>query len=153
MTWKVLYFLILLGTTSAQLWDVFFIPDEEEEEGDEGFWFEEEYENTSKVIKMSSTQILQEKELLEESSEIIVNEITRELRDDLIDANMARIQDIIGDHTIELFNVLDTIDRSAEDFPKERKLNFHDIFISNNNSDERLNEIINAFYNENSNDS
>lgn len=154
---KLIVFSALVSLSSSQFWDLSFWGDEdegndtnEEEEEDNGdMWVFEEEENLMKLIKMSTSQIHEEKQLLEESSELIVNEITRELRDDLIEANMNQISEIISDRTVELFNVLHAIRNHEEDEKKLKdwKLNVNDIFIWNNDSVDKINELIESYYN------
>lgn len=147
---KVLFLSCFLSVSSAQLWDLSYWGDEDEgndssDEGSGDIWtLEDEEENIVKLIKMSTTQIKEEKQLLEQSSAIIVNEITSELHDDLIEANMNQISDIISDHTVDLFNTLHIL-KSNED-EKLRKLKIHDIFVWSNDSTDKINEIIESYY-------
>jgi hypothetical protein len=148
---KVIIFCTLISLTSSQFWDVSLWGDEDERNDDESseennseLWIEMENEESSmKLIKMSSTQIKEEKDLLEHSSEMIVNEIANELHDDLIEANMHQISEIISERTVELFNVLHAIKSHDE----KQLNNINDIFIWNNDSTDKINEIIESYYN------
>lgn len=77
---KACYFLIFVTLSSAQIWDIFMVNDEEES-SDEIFLDDDEYNATSLDLhKMSSTELKQEQELLQESSIIVVEEINTILR-------------------------------------------------------------------------
>lgn len=155
---KVIVFSALFSLASGQFLDLSSWWDEDEgndktqEESDhEGvgdIWFFEEEDNSMKLLKMSTSTIQDEKKLLEESSELIVNEITNELREDLIEANAIKISEIISDRTVELFNVLHLL-KSHEDEKnvQGRRFNVDDIFVWSNDSTNKINEIIDSYYN------
>ena len=119
------------------------------DENDSGeIWVLEEEENPMKLIKMSLSDIENEKRLLQKSSLILVNTVTSELRDELIETNMHSISDIISDHTVDVFNALQILEKLEEEkLPSVRIKKNIDIFLWNNNSIDRINEIIESFYN------
>lgn len=143
---KVFLFALLIPVVSTQIWDLLMWPEEEDEE----IYFDEyeDYNSTDlKILQLSSSDFQNEQDLLEECSEVIVEEVTSLMSDELIERNMKQVQEIITEQTVQLFNVLEQIynyeDESVED---ERKFIFSDIFIWSNVSSERISEILDDYY-------
>lgn len=139
----------VLSLASAQVWDAFFWPEEEEEEGDDEFWLDEEYENSTsylKLVTLRSSDLWDEKELLEESSEIIIDEVSDSLDDDVIETHTSSLNEIISEHTIQLFNVLQLIRSHEAEETITWKFNFNDIFVWSNESDDKIKEILEEYY-------
>jgi hypothetical protein len=144
---------IFISIVAAQVWDLVLFPDESESEGEDDEFLDEDYvdENSTiilKLIKMSSSDILDEKALLGESSEVLINEIYQSINDDLIDRNHERINEIISEHTVALYNVLHSLKSYENDLANKRKIIFHDIYILSNDTD-KINNVIESFYHEN----
>lgn len=138
--------------------------------------YDNEDNSTSlKLLHLSSTEIKSEKELLEESSQMILDEVNNLMLDavnddmvslfdsqeaaenDFIDDMFVNTEDpvaeysqelldeIISEHTVQLFNVLSQIKKFHEK-SNERKLLIYDIFMWSNVSDEKINELLENYY-------
>lgn len=140
-------FVLAITQTIAQILDSFFWDDEFDDEQE--FLFDDDENSTSllNLVHMSSTELKLEKELLEESSGVIVDEVNYLMSED---SSSTEVEDylnqIISDHTIQLYNVLSQINHSQEPGEGERRLNFKDIFIWSNVSNERIKEILEDYY-------
>jgi hypothetical protein len=126
----------------------------DEDDGDDPWEDEESEESTvlvvdedqDKVIKMSLSDIEDEKRLLQESSDIIMDVINSEVDEDMLEAYMSVISELISDHTVDLYNILHVSENLKEDETRSLKFNIIDIFLPVNDSVSRLNEIIESFY-------
>lgn len=143
---KVFLFALLIPVVSTQIWDLLMWPEEEDEE----IYFDEyeDYNSTDlKILQLSSSDFQNEQDLLEECSEVIVEEVTSLMSDELIERNMKQVQEIITEQTVQLFNVLEQIyNYEDESVEGERKFIFSDIFIWSNVSSERISEILDDYY-------
>lgn len=129
----------------GQAWDM-WLDDYDESEGLLLDYEDDNSTSTLKLLQLSSTEIKREKELLEESSEIIVEKITSLMSDELIEANLNRLSEIISDHTVDVFNVLQQVESFEAESSQATRLSLHDIFIWSNISYEKLSEIIEDYY-------
>ncbi|CRK90397.1 CLUMA_CG004072, isoform A [Clunio marinus] len=100
------------------------------------------------TLKLSSTQIKREKALLEESSELLFDEFSELLSEEDLEENIHSLSEIISEHTIDLFSVLDIIRNHEDDSLNNKKLRIHDIFFGQNVTELLLNEVIESFYEE-----
>lgn len=97
---------------------------------------------------MSFTELKEEQDLLSESSEMIIDEIMNNVREDLIEKHAIYLNEIISEHTVQLFNVLHLIRKHEYEAVYKRKLSFNDIHIWSNESESRINEIFDDNYQE-----
>ena len=145
---KVLVILCVATTAGiAQVWDYLLFPDEALEE--EHLFDEENDENSTSVLKLvnlNSADILNEKELLEESSSIIIDEVHELFDNELDETNDNHLNEIITEHTVKLFNVISQIKSAKDESSKEIKINFNDIFIWSNESDVKIKELLEEYY-------
>lgn len=104
-------------------------------------------DNSTLSYTMTSTELIQEKELLEITSNILIDEVTAHVKEELADAQLKKLSDIIYEHTLPLYNVLDQLRNVERELttPK-RKIKVVDIFVPRNDSDERIYEIIESLY-------
>jgi hypothetical protein len=149
---KLIFVSCAISLIRAQFWDFSNWGDEDEgnneafEEDSDEMWELEDEEYSEKLIKMSLSSIEDEKRLLQESSDLIIDTIYSEIHNDLIEENMNQISEIISDHTVDLYNILHVLESQRED-EKRPKLKVSDIFLWSNDSSNRINEIIASFYN------
>lgn len=164
---RILYIASVTWIVKAQIWDLFGWPEESEDEDD--FWLDYEYENITEpiIVAYSSEALKEEKILLETSSDIIMEELSTALGTDAddvlddvaLDINSDEIgeegepkgniiNDLVAEHILEVFSILNILKASDEDRHQKRKLKFNDIFLWSNVSDERINEIIDGYYQE-----
>lgn len=140
-------FVLAITQTIAQILDSFFWDDDIDDEQE--FLFDDDENSTSllNLVHMSSTELKLEKELLEESSEMIVDEVSNLMSEDSSSTEEEDyLNQIIADHTIQLYNVLSQIKHSQEPRGGERRFNFKDIFIWSNVSNERIKDILEDYY-------
>lgn len=96
---------------------------------------------------LTSTELKEEKQLLEDSSVILINEVTESIREELFEAQINQVSNMISEHTVPLYNILDQLRNIENESTRtERKLKVVDIFIGRNDSDQRINEIIESYY-------
>lgn len=142
---KVIYCLAVNSIASAQIWDTYFwLEDDDDEYKDENrLWPDDiDYNDTSlRLIQLSSADLLEEHNLLSESSEIIIDEIVSMVREDLIETHANHINQIISEHSLNLYNVLHQIRKHEHESGNIRKLRFHDINIWSNESESKINEL------------
>lgn len=150
---QVAWCLVVSSIAAAQIWDPFFWPEEAEGEYDEDGKilfneddYDENYTSQLKLIQMSSTQLKEEQDLLDESTEIIIDEILSVIRDDLIEKYSYYVNDIISEHTVQLFNVLHQIQRYEDEPFDGEKFVFNDIYIWSNESEFKIKEILDDYY-------
>lgn len=108
----------------------------------------EEYDNvvnSSHSYLMTSTELRREKELLQTTSNILINEVSEAIKEELVEAQLEKVSNMISEHTVPLYNVLDQM-KSFESDLTEKRLKIVDIFIPKNNSIQTINEIIESFY-------
>lgn len=142
--WIVL--ILHVSIASAQIWDAYMWSEDPEEE----VMFESDEENSTfelTMVKYSSTKIKQEKQLLEESSAFIVNEINDLMADEAEMVNADHLDEVITEQTVQLFNVVSEVQYYNEETSGDvKKLYFDDIFLWSNDSDEKINEILEEYY-------
>lgn len=145
---KVLFILcVTISGVLAQIWDYMLFPDEELDD-DDLFEGDNDEDNTSilKLVHMYSVDIKNEKDLLAESSDMIIDEVNALMGDELSDTSNMQLNEIISDHTVQLFNVISQIRSEEEESSAEKKLNFNDISIWSNESDYKIKEILDDYY-------
>lgn len=152
---KGFYCFVMTVIVRGQIWDTFVWSDADDFDDESGFklWFDDiDYNDTSlRILQLSSTELQEEQELLTESSEIIIDELMMLVKEDLIELHTNYINEIISEHTINLFNVLHQIrkrEHESDDIGKLRS--FNDIFIWSNESESVINDLFgdNYFYEE-----
>lgn len=142
---------LICSFASAQIWDAYMWSEDSEEEE---LIFEDEYDENStfelKIVKYSSARILNEKQLLEESSDLIVNEFSDLMEDEdepQNDLTNSYFNELISEKTVQLYNVVSQIQYYNEETSSDvRKLYFDDIFLYSNDSNEKIKEILEEYY-------
>lgn len=144
---KVFTLCLSLSAVFAQIWDLGLFPDDEFDE--ESLLDDDDDENTTSILKLvhlNSADLQNEKELLEESSDIIIDEVSALMGNDLDDKSSSQLNEIISEHTVQLFNVISQIKFESEESSIEKKLSFNDIFIWSNESDDKIKDILDDYY-------
>lgn len=144
---KVFILCLSLSAVFAQIWDLGLFPDDEFDE--ESLLDDDDDENTTSILKLvhlNSADLQNEKELLEESSDIIIDEVSALMGNDLDDKSSSQLNEIISEHTVQLFNVISQIKFESEESSIEKKLSFNDIFIWSNESDDKIKDILDDYY-------
>lgn len=143
----------MISLMSAQFWSFPNWGDEDEgndmnesEDSGEILIYEDE-DNYQKLIRLSSSDIKTEKRLLQETSDLIIETIYSEVDEVVINDNIDRISEIISEHTVELYNILHVLETQKEEDRHKSKLKVADIFLWNNDSTNRVNDLIDSFYN------
>lgn len=132
---------------SGQIWDLLLFPEDEIE--DESFFDEDYDENSTSVLKLvhySTSEIQNEKEMLDESSDIIIDEINSMIDIDFVEEPNDLLNEIISEHTLQLYNVISLIKSADDETSHEKKFSFNDIFIWSNESDDKIKDILEDYY-------
>lgn len=138
---------LIVPLVSAQIWDGYMWSEDTEaeellfDEGDDNSTFE------LKIVKYSSARIKKEKELLEESSALIVNEISDLMEDETELTNAPYLNEVITEQTVQLYNVVSQVQYYNEETSGDvKKLYFDDIFLWSNDSNDKIQDILEDYY-------
>lgn len=132
-----------------QIWDSLLVF--EDELDDDIFFDDDNDENSTSILKLvhlKTADILNEKDWLEESSDIIIDEVSALMENDLDSSNTINnhLSEIISEHTVQLYNVISQINSEKEESSSDTRLSFNDIFIWSNESEDKIKDILEDYY-------
>lgn len=171
---KVVVFFIAVAVSSGQIWDIFAWGDEDESSDDFSFDYDDGNDTSLEIHKFSSSDIKNEQEILEKSSQIVIDEISLHVKamtgsdleikfiqdqvenqidenfeDDENDDDEEEILDplsmLISDNTVEVYNALHMI-KNFETETRGKRLRIFDIFLWSNVSNEKIKDVLEEYY-------